>query len=423
MHERLRVDHFEAMVANIVGYFAGVPVNDWGRPGCGKSAMNRTAQSYIQWQAQQMSDEIYDDFKTFGLIDNRLSQQEGIDIRGLFKIITDENGDEFTSTIRPVWLPTRGAGMIVHDEFNMGEESAKKAVMQLLTDWMVGTHILPRSWGQVGNGNLARHKGLGKKMTPAEENRWCHIWMDDGDSDDDRDDPHVIDDIADMMSGRCAQSFTRLALNNFTLQEGDIPIDITKVVDWTPDIMDGRVTAYFDARPHLVNTFDPERNKREDYGFSSNRTIQYLSKVLQTTERFGKECYDLVFRTMAHGLVGPGVGEDFVCTLDLLDKLIDLDAVKHNGKSAPLPIDDPTYKISVTFVAMSALATAGHFNRATGGHIIDYVRRLHQISPEIPPVFVKHLEANSRKHKGVEDAICDPSVGYMKLKEDYLITI
>lgn len=423
MLDRIRVDHFESMTANIVGYFAGVPVHTWSRPGSGKSAMHKTQQTYIQWQAKQMSDEIYDDFKTFGLIDNRLSQQEGIDVRGLFKIITDEHGDEFTSTIRPVWLPTRGSGTIVHDEFNMGDESAKKAVMQLLTDWMVGTHVLPRSWGQMGNGNLAKHKGLGKKMTPAEENRWCHIWLDDGDTDEDRDDPHVTDDIADMLSGRCAHSFTKLALQNFKLLEGDIPIDITKCVGWEPDIFDPRVVAYFDSRPHLVSTFDPNRNKREDYGYSSSRTAQYLSRVLQTTERFGKECYDLVFRTMAHGLVGPGVGEDFFCTMDLLDKLIDLEAVKHNGKNAPLPIDDPTYRIPVTFVAMSALATASHFNKATGGHVIDYVRRLHQVSPEIPPVFARHLEANAKKHKVVEEAICEPSVGYMKLKQDYLVTV
>ena len=423
---RPRVDHFEAMTSVVVSHFAKVPLFFWGRPGTGKSAMLRTVQQYIRDRAQDIVLNKDDDgwyrlhveaYQDFGLVDNRLSQQEGIDIRGLFKIVQDDDGNEYTSTIRPIWLPYGGAGILAHDEYNMGGEDAKKAVMQLLTDGKVGTHILSLLYSQIGNGNLAIHKGLGKKLTPAEENRWAHMWMDDGDTDLDPD----YMDADDHVAGRCAASFAALAVKDFTLEVDDLPVDIEAGLRFKADVFDPRVSAYVAARPHLVNTFNAERNKREDYGYASSRTWQYLSRVLQVCELFGKKCFDQVFKTFAYGLLGPGPAEDFCVTLDLLDKLIDLDKVKHDGANAPLPLDDPKYKIGVTFVAISALATAGHFNKATGKHIIDYVRRLPQVSPEIPPVFLQHLEANARKVKSVEEAICDPDVGYMDLKRDYML--
>ena len=423
---RPRVDHFEAMTATVVSHFANVPLFFWGRPGTGKSAMLATVQQYIRDRAQDIVLEedadgwwklFVESYREFGLVDNRLSQQEGIDIRGLFKIVTDENGDEFTSTIRPIWLPIKGAGILAHDEYNMGGEDAKKAVMQLLTDGKVGPHLLSLMYSQIGNGNLAVHKGLGKKLTPAEENRWAHMWMDDGDTDQDPD----YMDAEDLVAGRCSASFAALAVKDFTLDEGDLPVDIAKAIGFKYSVFDPRVSAYVAARPHLVNTFNIERSKREDYGYASSRTWQYLSRVLQVCELFGQRCFDQIFKTFAYGLIGPGPAEDFCVTLDLLDKLIDLDRVKHDGANAPLPVDDPKYKIGVTFVAISALATAGHFNKATGKHIIDYVRRLPQVSPEIPPVFIQHLEANARKNKSVEDAICTPEVGYLDLKQEYMM--
>ena len=427
---RPRVDHYEAMTSVVVSHFAKVPLFFWGRPGTGKSAMLRTVKRYIRDRALAITDEMLGDsdttlaikhkvmqYQEFGLVDNRLSQQEGIDIRGLFKIIMDDEGSEYTSTIRPIWLPYDGAGIVAHDEYNMGGEDAKKAVMQLLTDNKVGTHVLAELYSQIGNGNLAVHKGLGKKLTPAEENRWCHMWMDDGDVDGD---PDYID-ADDHVAGRCAQSFAALAVKDFILDEHDLPVDVMKGIGFTPSVFDPRVSAYIAARPHLVNTFQADRTKQEDYGYASSRTWEYLSRVLEVCELFGQRCFDQVFKIFAYGLIGPGPAEDFCVTLDLLDKLIDLDKVKHDGANAPLPIDDPKYKIGVTFVAVSALATAGHFNKATGKHIIDYVRRLPQVSPEIPPVFLQHLEANARKNKTVEDAICTPDVGYMTLKQEYQI--
>ena len=95
---RPRVDHFEAMTSVVVSHFAKVPLFFWGRPGTGKSAMLRTVQQYIRDRAQDIVLNKDDDgwyrlhveaYQDFGLVDNRLSQQEGIDIRGLFKIVQD----------------------------------------------------------------------------------------------------------------------------------------------------------------------------------------------------------------------------------------------------------------------------------------------------------------------------------------------
>ena len=219
--------------------------------------------------------------------------------------------------------------------------------------------------------------------------------------------------------GRCAISWAELAQQDFKLYPGDIPIDLTKIPDWDcPKGVNSSIASWLSNRPSLMNTLDTERIKQEDYAYSTNRSVEYFSKIFLTCQYLGQEAYDFVFKPMAHGCIGPGPAEEFIQTLKLLKQEIDYNAVKADGDNAPLP-EDGSYRMGILYMAIGALSTGMHFKAKTSREIFKWIGRLTQFSPELPIVFAKNLEGSAKRNKGIESILCDPDSGYVEFKQKY----
>ena len=406
------VDHWQAMGAMVVNHGARGTVHLLSAPGQGKDGMAVTVTEAFR---EQCAD--WDEYRNFGHSDVRASQHEAIDVKGLFDDGIAKNhpflvdGTPYTTTKRFAMYPEKGVGMLNWSEYFMGAKDIRKAIMQSLAERRIGEHKLADGYSQICSDNMSRHKGLGDKATPAEANRRCWLYLDDG-------------CVAEMRGehsdgGRCAVSFIQLARQDFKLYPDDIPIDLTKIPDWKcPDGIHPSIANWLAQRPSLINTLDVDRIKQEDYAYSSNRTWERFSKVFLTCQYLGQECYDFVFKPMAHGLVGPGPAEEFIQTLKLLEQQLDYDAIKADGDNADLP-EDGNYRMGILFMAIGGLSSAIHFNHKTAPEIFKWVGRTTQFSPELPMVFAKTLESSAQKNKAVEKVICDTNSGYVEFKANH----
>ena len=406
------VDHWEAMSAMIVNHGSRTNLHTLSAPGQGKDGMVNTVTEAFR---EQCAD--WEAYRNFGHSDIRAAQNEGIDIKGLFDDGVAKNhpflldGTPYTTTKRNAQYPEKGVGILNWSEYFMGGKDVRKSIMQSLAERKIGEHCLGDGWSQVCSDNMSRHKGLGDKATPAEANRRCWLYLDDG----------CVSEMKGGINngGQCAVSFAQLARQDFKLYPDDIPIDLTKIPDWKcPRGIDPSIANWLANRTSLLNTLDTERIKQEDYAYSSNRTWEYFSRVYKTCMHLGQECYDFVFKPMAQGLVGPGPAEEFIQTLKLLEKELDYDAIKIDGMNAALP-EDSTYRMGLLFMAIGALSSGVHFTPKSAPEIFKYIGRLTQFSAELPMVFAKTLESAAYINKKTEKILCDPDSGYVDFKANY----
>mgnify|MGYP003633915593 FL=1 len=118
----------ETQIAIMLCSKAGIPLFMHSHQGVGKTSLVKQLHSYIQ-----KTDPDY------GLVDVRLSQIEGIDVRGLMQIVKG-----VTEYCPPAYLPTdlNKRLMVFFDEILLGEPDAIKAVMQWVCEGRVGDHLL-----------------------------------------------------------------------------------------------------------------------------------------------------------------------------------------------------------------------------------------------------------------------------------------
>lgn len=102
------------------------PVALIGESGIGKSAV-----------VQQAAEE-----SQIACIDLRLATQEPSDLIGIPRGV-----GEYTMWLKPHWWPAEGTrGILFLDELNRAPSEVRQAVFQLLTEWKLHEHILPKGW-------------------------------------------------------------------------------------------------------------------------------------------------------------------------------------------------------------------------------------------------------------------------------------
>jgi hypothetical protein len=152
----VKIDFAASLLRNYVD--GNTPVMLWGAPGVGKSDV-------VKKIANDMG---------VGLVDQRLSTLEPVDLRGLPFI---DNG-------RAVWadpsiLPhvdrDGPRGILFLDEINAAAASTQAACYQLILNRRVGDYVLPDGWRIVAAGNRQSDRASAQKMPTALANRFSHI--------------------------------------------------------------------------------------------------------------------------------------------------------------------------------------------------------------------------------------------------------
>lgn len=136
-----------------------------GEAGIGKSSGTQ------QWVSAQ--DAKYKKEGGFGFIDLRLAYYEGPDMVGAPYSFKDDDGVMRTGNSLPNFWPTKGRGLILFEEPNLGNSMIQNTMMQILTDRKVGPHYkLPPGWVLAGAMNPFTSKYDTNAMSAALLNRF-----------------------------------------------------------------------------------------------------------------------------------------------------------------------------------------------------------------------------------------------------------
>jgi hypothetical protein len=339
---------------------AGIPLFMHSHQGVGKTSLVKELHSYIQKSDPE-----------FGLVDVRLSQVEGIDVRGLMQIVKGK-----TVYCPPSYLPTdlNKRLMVFFDEVLLGEADAQKAIMQWVCEGRVGDHLLSPHTTFIGASNRSADEAMNTKMSGPMANRWCHIEVDND-----------------------LDEWTRISRNGFQNDGSHLP-------DWDslPDTvgrdsgieLDGRIIFFIkhqdrDDQPTWRN-FDKKRHRDGEYAHATPRSWHDVSRVLTVLER-DREIWDQVptikkiRRALVCGLVGDGPGVSLTGLIDQLDKLVDIEDVKKRGAKAELPDSSDPMSLGVAWISVGALTNPRHFNNKTADNILAYIKKLGaEVSQDLP---------------------------------------
>lgn len=136
-----------------------LPLAIIGESGMGKSAI-----------VKQIAEEL-----GIGCVDLRLATQEPGDLVGIPRAAGDR-----TVWLKPHWWPQEGTrGILFLDELNRAPVEVRQAVFQVLTEWKMHEHILPKGWSIVIAMNPDGKSGYQVEMLdPAMLNRMLQVQVD-----------------------------------------------------------------------------------------------------------------------------------------------------------------------------------------------------------------------------------------------------
>lgn len=152
----VKIDFAATLLQNYID--GNTPAMLWGPPGVGKSDV-------VEQIASDMN---------IGLVDQRLSTLEPVDLRGL----------PYIDAGRAVWadpsiLPhvdrDGPRGILFLDEINAAAPSTQAACYQLILNRRVGDYVMPDGWRIVAAGNRQSDRASAQKMPSALANRFAHI--------------------------------------------------------------------------------------------------------------------------------------------------------------------------------------------------------------------------------------------------------
>ena len=378
----------ETQIAIMLCSKAGIPLFMHSHQGVGKTSLVKQLHAYIQ---QSEPD--------YGLVDIRLSQIEGIDIRGLMEI-----RDGLTRYCPPAYLPIDMDKrlMVFFDEFLLGEDDAQRGVMQWICEGRVGDHLLSPHTTFIGASNRSQDESMNSRMSGPMANRWCHIEVDNS-----------LDEWA------------RISRNGFQ-NDGDYLPDwnsLPETIGRESGIdLDGRIIFFIkhqdrDDNPTWRN-FDKSRFRTGEYAHATPRSWHDVSRILTVLDRdeaiWGKiPTIKKIRRALICGLVGDGVGTSLTGLIDQLDKLVDIEDVKKRGAKAKLPDKSDPMCVGITWISVGALTNERHFNTETADNILQYIKRLgEEISPDLPKTTQALIENTGNKDVL---AACEQSKEYHKL--------
>lgn len=187
-------------VGNMLEKGVQIPIMLIGSTGIGKS---QSMQQLVREKSNQTKEKI-------GFIDLRLATQEVTDLIGIprtsytntttdevitaetYSTLDEETRKKYeprTFWTKPVWFPKEGTkGILALEEVNRAPEDVRQAIFQLLTEWQLHTHKLPKGWvicALINPDNGSYHvnqldpafkrRFIQVVVTPPDATDWC-IW-------------------------------------------------------------------------------------------------------------------------------------------------------------------------------------------------------------------------------------------------------
>lgn len=286
-----QITHKELVHILKASYGAKVPAFIWGAPGIGKSDSMREACKQLAKDLKLQYNEggeITDE--NFTIIDQRLSQMDPSDLRGLPYVT--KGG--LTKWAYPSWLPVKGHGIVMFDELNLATPLVQSSAYQLILDGRLGDFVMPPNWSLIAAGNRAEDKAYTFEMAAPLCNRFTHYELA----------CPAIDDWVD-----------------WALQAG----------------VDPRIVTFLKFKPSMLYRFD---SKLKEKAFPTPRSwARYCSPMIQDVTD-NKELLSRI-----SGAVGEGVATEMLAYLKLT-KAIDLDdLLLHPEKAAALTGVDIKYSL------------------------------------------------------------------------------
>lgn len=111
-----------------------------------------------------------------GYIDLRLATQEVTDLIGIPRTVKQEGKEPRTVWTKPDWFPEKGTkGILALEEVNRAPEDVRQAIFQLLTEWRLHTHTLPKGWSIVALINPDNGNYHVNQLGPAFRRRFIQI--------------------------------------------------------------------------------------------------------------------------------------------------------------------------------------------------------------------------------------------------------
>ena len=154
----MQIKQVQEFIGNVSDKELNIPILLLGSTGIGKS-----------YQLKELAQQ-----KDIEFIDLRLATQEVTDLIGIPR---SEKGK--THWEKPNWFPEEGTrGILALEEVNRAPEDVRQAIFQLLTEWQLHTHKLPKSWiivSLINPDNGAYHVN---QLDPAFKRRFCQVVVD-----------------------------------------------------------------------------------------------------------------------------------------------------------------------------------------------------------------------------------------------------
>jgi len=129
-----------------------IPMFIWGPPGIGKSQI-------VAQVAASMG---------LPLIDVRAVLLDPVDLRGVPSV---EKG--VTRWNPPVFLPTKGEGVLFLDELSQAPDSVQSSLLQLVLDRKLGEYSMPAGWRILAAGNRVTDGAFSRKISKALGSRFA----------------------------------------------------------------------------------------------------------------------------------------------------------------------------------------------------------------------------------------------------------
>lgn len=287
-----------------------LPVFIWGAPGVGKSDV-----------VKQVANDA-----GLRLFDNRASQMEPVDARGL-PYIYEGRMHWSPPSLFPKSDGSDGPSLLFLDELAQGIHSVQTALFQLIRDRRIGEYTLPDNCRVIAASNRVQDRSGANRVLQALNNRFVHFDFDVN-----------LDDWC-----------------KWAISVGQVPASIISFIRF---------------RPNLLDAFDADQRS-----YPSPRTWEYLGKYIGEGEDLSSETE---FESI-QGIVGEGAAGEFTAFLRIWRKLPNIDALLMNPTKGKVP-EDPATLYAV------ATALAARANEDTFPRILQYTDRL---PPEYQVVLVK----------------------------------
>lgn len=280
------------------------PLMVWGPAGCGKTEGNA--------QAAQENDAL--------LCDNRLSQYEGVDLRGIPSIEGGRTLWNLPGTMPFVGndaFPDDRTILLTFDEINSAQDDVLAVAYQIIQERRCGEHVLKPNVRIVAMGNRETDRGVTRRMPMPLANRFTHV--------------EVMPDPEAVVYHLHQRGVPRLCLG-FLL-----------------------------FRKSLISTFDPNR---PDKAFATPRTWEKAFRYWADNEM-----PEAVRAAAISGAVGEGPATEFTAYAQMAGRVPSVQRIIADPRGAPLPDDDG-------MCWATTMAISGALSKATAAPLHQYMGRI-----------------------------------------------